>query len=336
MDQSFDAYIRQLEKYLETRCPFRSTPVNHPIDKVIIFNPKMVSHELDFISNLIAGEINCSLSLATDYDFIPRVNSQTLVIFFGSSGNPEKTKYTLNILIDKKAKILCVGYENSHFLQTFSDQNQSDLFELPAASPFLTKSTVFMNLIVGIILARILPAKPEKLLQHFHSLIAFLDAENDPSREIAKQIAIRLFNKKIYIFGSMILKPNLIQLKSQLKKIAKYPSRFVTMSEYTDYELNVIIGDQENTALIFLKNQQLNDAMEYRISLLKKHKLQTTDTLIQIETKGNHLTEEIFYLAFIADLVSWNLKELTIPEPVVQPQTTLNNMIQHKNIYITK
>jgi len=108
------------------------------------------------------------------------------------------------------------------------------------------------------------------------------------------------------------------------------------MSEYTDYELNVIIGDQENTALIFLKNQHLNDAMEYRINLIKKHKLQTTDTLIQIETKRNHLTEEIFYLAYIADLVSWNLKELTIPEPVVQHQTTLNKMIQHKNIHISK
>jgi hypothetical protein len=336
MDQSFDTYISQLENYLEIKYPYRSKPVDYPIDKIIVFDPDMVGSDLDFISDLFADELNCSLSLATDYDFTARVNSQTLVIFFCSSGNSEKIKYALNQLIDKKAKVLNIGYENSHFLQTLSLHNHSDFLELPAVSPFLSKSTVLLNLTVGIILARILPAKPDKLLQHIHSLIAFLDAENDPSREIAKQIAIRLFNKKIYIFGPAILKPNLIQLKSQLQKIAKYPSRFVTMSEYTDYELNVIIGDQENTALIFLKNQHLNDAMEYRINLIKKHKLQTTDTLIQIETKRNHLTEEIFYLAYIADLVSWNLKELTIPEPVVQHQTTLNKMIQHKNIHISK
>jgi len=306
------------------------------MDKIIIFNLEMVDHELDLISNLIAGELNCSLSVAKDYDFIGRVNSQTMVIFFGSSDNPEKIKYTLNQLIATKAKIFCLGNENSQYLQTFSAQNQSDFLKLPAVSPFLTKSTVFRNLIVGIILAKTLLNNPEKLLQSIHSLIAFLDAGNASSREIAEQIALRLFNKKIYIFGPAILEPNLIQLKSQLKKIAKYPSRYVTMSEYTDHELNVIIGDQENSALIFLKNQHLNEAMEYRINLIKKLKLQTTDTLIEIETKGNHFAQEIFYLAYIADLVGWNLKELTISDSSGQSPTSLNKNMLHKNSYETK
>ncbi|HAQ37468.1 MAG TPA: hypothetical protein DCQ58_03075, partial [Saprospirales bacterium] len=272
----------------------------------------------DFISNPGSDEINCSVSVVKDYDFVDRANSQTLVIFFRSSGNPAKIQYTPNQLTDKKTKVFCVGYENSHFLQTPSLQNQSDFIELPPTSPLLKKIVVFLNLIVGVIHARILPAIREKLLQHIHSLSVFLDEEYDLSLKLSMQIVRRLFNKIINFFGPPLLKPNLIRLKPHLKKLAKRTSNYVKVAVDPDQEPDFINARQENSALICLKNQHLDDAQECRIKQIKSHQIHRTDTFIEMETKGNNFTQEIFYLDDNADVSNPNLKELTLSDPVYQ------------------
>ncbi|HAY71117.1 MAG TPA: hypothetical protein DCX89_04445, partial [Saprospirales bacterium] len=72
MDQSFDTYISQIKKYLEIRNPFKSKSADLLTDKTFIFDPEMVGLELDFISNPGSDEINCSVSVVKDYDFVDR------------------------------------------------------------------------------------------------------------------------------------------------------------------------------------------------------------------------------------------------------------------------
>ena len=257
------------------------------------------------VGHLISKNSKLPYIVNKDY-FLPSfVNEHTLVIVSSYSGNTEETLQAMEIAMEKRATIACIcsGGKVEHIAK----ENGFDFINIPGGMPprsCLGYSFVQILFILGF--HKIIDLDFKTSLENSISL---LRNDKEIIKETSKSIAEKLFNKYPIIYSSADYEAVGIRFRQQLNENSKILCSHHVFPEMNHNELVGWAKDYDNIAVLMIQNQDDYSRTKKRMEICKELFSKYSDTVIELNSRGNDAFERSMYAINIADWVSFYLSE---------------------------
>lgn len=263
----------------------------------------------NLIQTLTRSLLKIPYQVCKTYNLPNYIDRNTLLIASSFSGNTEETLASLEEAQRKGAYIACLTSGGK--VQEIAHQKGFDLVPLKslAACPraHLPYSAISLLLLLhhyGLI--------DTDFENEIKQTIASLEMNNDEIKAEAKQLAIPLKNKLPILYADAILEPMLIRFQQQINENAKQLCHVAVFPEMNHNELvgwHLLKEVLSKTHILLFHSdydhERVNKRMEICEDIFNKH----TDSITHIKAKGNSFLEQVFYLIYLTDWVSYYLAE---------------------------
>ncbi|WP_375560324.1 bifunctional phosphoglucose/phosphomannose isomerase [Bernardetia sp. OM2101] len=249
------------------------------------------------------------------YNLPSYINENTLLIASSFSGNTEETLVSLEEAQRKGAYIACLTSGGK--IQEIAMQKGFDLVPLKslAACPRAHLPYSAISLLLLLNHYELIDIDFEKEIKE---TVASLNTNNEIIKKEAKQLAISLKNKFPILYADAILEPMLIRFQQQINENAKQLCHVAVFPEMNHNELvgwhlpKEILS--KTHILLFhsdYDHERVSRRMEICEDIFNKH----TNSITHISAKGNSFLEQVFYLIYLTDWVSYYLAEENSVDP---------------------
>ncbi len=263
----------------------------------------------NLIQTITRSLLKIPYQVCKTYNLPSYINESTLFIASSFSGNTEETLASLEEAQRKGAYIACLTSGGK--IEQIANEKGFDLVPLKslAACPRAHLPYSATSLLL--------------LLHHYRLIdidfgteikdtVDSLNKKNDSIKTDAKEIAISLKGKFPILYADAILEPMLIRFQQQINENAKQLCHVAVFPEMNHNELvgwhlpKEILS--KTHILLFhsdYDHERVNKRMEICETIFNKH----TDSITHISAKGNSFLEQVFYLIYLTDWVSYYLAE---------------------------
>jgi len=140
--------------------------------------------------------------------------------------------------------------------------------------------------------------------------IDLIKYNQDDIRAEAKKIAQKLYGKTPIIYTTDRMESVAVRLRQQINENGKLLCWHHVIPEMNHNELVGWKDVRNDVAVLYLRNKDDYKRNAIRIDINKDIIGKLTDTVLEVYSKGNTLTEKMMYFVNLGDWISWYMSEL--------------------------
>ncbi|MBU0637070.1 MAG: SIS domain-containing protein [Patescibacteria group bacterium] len=290
-------------------------------------------------SNLGAGiikavfnnQMKVPFSITPGYDVPASVDKNTLYLLSSYSGNTEEVLSVYQKVKEQGAKLLAITSntkDNKLAKLMFKDNIPGYIFKSefnPSNQPRLGLGYMIFG--TAVLLAKI--GLFELNIGELEDIIASLEIWDrklrplvDEKNNVAKQIALKLYNKQPIIIATEFLVGNARVLRNQLCENSKNFASYLVLPDLNHYAMEGLtnpLKNSQNLVFLFFYSQFFHQRIQKRIKLTKqiieKNKITVVDHVLQ----GQNKLKQVFEMLQIGTWVSYYLGALNQVDPIEIP-----------------
>ena len=283
----------------------------------------------DLARSYLYSESKVPILVLREYELPAYVDNSTLVFVSSYSGNTEETLSAYASAKEKGASLIVVSSDGQ--LKENAKSDNITFIEVPGGLPPRC-ALGYLSIIPLCVLAKLgLASDPgPSINQAINALEELRDKSLKPSigqkDNIAKSIALRLFNKFTVIYSASVnFDACAIRMRGQLAENSK---ALASSHVFTEMNHNEIVGWQNpaklfrNFAVVMLRDKGMHPAVAKRMDItagiIKKEGVE----LIEVWSRGEGLLSRIFSLIYIGDFISYYLAILYGIDPTPVDRVT--------------
>lgn len=263
----------------------------------------------NLVQTLTRNLLKVPYQVCKTYNLPSYINENTLFIASSFSGNTEETLAALEEAQRKGAYIACLSSGGK--VQEIAYQKGFDLVPLKAlaACPRAHLPHSVTSLLLLLNHYELIEIDFEKEIKE---TVENLNQGNETIKTDAKQLAISVKGKFPILYADAILEPMLIRFQQQINENAK---QLCHVAVFPEMNHNELVGWHlpkellsKTHILLFhsdYDHERVNRRMEICEDIFNKH----TTAITHISAKGNSFLEQVFYLIYLTDWVSYYLAE---------------------------
>ncbi|HIP37168.1 MAG TPA: bifunctional phosphoglucose/phosphomannose isomerase [Crocinitomix sp.] len=258
------------------------------------------------ISLLVREEAKIPIVTTNDYSIPNFVNKNTLVIANSYSGNTEETLTAVKESDKRGAEIVAITSGGA--LLEMAKLNKWNHFVVPSGEqPRAMLAYSLIQLLFTLEKHKIVSTNYTSQLQSIANLVT--ENESQIKKEALK-VAKQIYQKKAVIYADQSFEGVAVRFRQQINENAKELCWHHVLPEMNHNELVGWAGGDNNIAVI-----KLNSSFEFyrtkkRWEICKSIISEKTDTIIEINAKGNNKLAQVLYLIHITDWISVLLADL--------------------------
>jgi glucose/mannose-6-phosphate isomerase len=246
-------------------------------------------------------------SVTKGYDLPAWVNESTLLICSSYSGNTEETLTTLELGIERNAKIVIITSGGK--LLKRAQELGIDYIQLPAGKPS-PRACLGYSFVQQIYILKHFRLIGKSLIADVRKALSLLKKEQKDIQKRAKILANSIHQKTTIIYTSDRMEAVAIRFRQQLNENAKVLCWHHVIPEMNHNELVGWTPQEGRFAVIMFRNSDDFKRNGIRMDITKDVVAQFADTTIELWSKGDSLCERSMYYVHLGDWVSFYLSEL--------------------------
>ncbi|GAB4252854.1 MAG: bifunctional phosphoglucose/phosphomannose isomerase [Vicingaceae bacterium] len=264
------------------------------------------------VKQLVKNNANVPIETNKDYDIPNYVDHHTLVIASSYSGNTEETLEMVEKAQKKGAEIVCITSGGK--LKEIALKNNYNYIEVPGGiPPRAAFGYTFPQLFYVLKHYGIITVDFKSEFIKANQLIA---TEEASIQQLALNIAKQLLNKTTVVYSPAVFEGLTTRFRQQLNENAKELCWNHVVPEMNHNELVGWRRDYNNLAVVFVNDSGIYFRVKKRMEIVKEIVSKYTDTVIDIETKGDTIIQKAIYLIHLFDWISVYLADLKQIDPV--------------------
>jgi glucose/mannose-6-phosphate isomerase len=278
----------------------------------------------NILNELVNNEVDVPINICKGY-FIPNyVNENTLVIISSYSGNTEETINCINMVIQKKAKVVCVT--SGGIIEKIAIENHFDYILIPGNMP--PRSCLGYSLIQMFYILHFNKIINDGFKNDFKNSINLLEYENLSIIAEAEEIAKLLVKKTPIIYTTTNNEAIAIRFRQQLNENSKVLCWHNTIPEMNHNELVGWASKNESLAVLILLDDTDYKKNKIRAGLNLEVIKKYASSVDVIYSKGETAIEKAIYFINLCDWISIFLAEMREIDPVeINVITELKNSL---------
>ena len=277
----------------------------------------------DLLSSLVAAESKVPISANRDYDLPAYVDANTLIIASSYSGMTEETLSSFTQALSTPAKkiVLTTGGK----LAALAEENGIPVFTIDyIAQPRAALAHSFFPLLgicqrLGLVSDK--SGEVAEMAQVLESLQVTIDDARPESLNRAKQLATKLRNRLVVVYGAGILSPVARRWKTQINENSKAWAFYETFPELNH---NAVVGYEfppelaQRAFVVLLRSHLLHPRTLIRYQVTAEVLRQARVSYEVVDGLGESALSQMMSLILFGDWVSYYLALLyeTDPSPV--------------------
>ena len=275
----------------------------------------------DLLKEFLFDKLTIPLDIIRGYE-VPRYISQdTLVIIISYSGNTEETLSGFKESLEKKAMVVCIS--SNGLLNEICNKLNLPIIAIPkniqprASLPFL-----FFPLLVIMNKLGLTPEFQEEIdetISLLKKMLPSIDINTPTEKNLAKQVALKLFNKISLIFSPPRFGSVARRMKCQLNENSK---NLAFWNEFSELDHNEVVGwerkldIQKEFVLILIRSDLESLSTTNRINITRDLIFSgKVYEIIELKGKGKGMLPQFFSVILIGDFISYYLAILNQIDP---------------------
>lgn len=257
------------------------------------------------VRELVTPNANVPIDTSKGY-FIPAyVNENTLVIISSYSGNTEETLQCMEQAIQKKAKIVCVTSGGS--VEKRAKEKGFDHIIVPGGMP--PRSCLGYSLVQLFYILGFFKIITNDYVSELKAAVKLIDQDETAIIAEATEVSKQLIGKIPVIYATTYNEGIAIRLRQQLNENSKILCWHQIIPEMNHNELVGWTQKNDNLAVVFLLDKDEYSRNLARVDINKEVIKKYTNTIINIQSKGNSAIEKAIYFIHLGDWISVILGE---------------------------
>lgn len=269
----------------------------------------------DIVAELVAAESPIPFIVSRMSRMPAWVGKNTLAIFSSNSGNTPETLAAFYSAVESGAKILVLT-SGGALLEKARELGLPHIVIPNGMPPRCAIGYMTMSLLPVLAARKLLPFSRSQMEYVVQSL-------QNPPRERAKEIARRLKDKHIFLYGhARFFAPVVKRWRAQLAENAKTISSHHLLPEMLHNEIEGWTfppGFPENSAVVFILDPELSAKIKEKIQAARQLMCDRGADVIDVDAPSGILLSRIFGLISLGDWVSYKLALLNGVDPVPIP-----------------
>ncbi|MBL4593203.1 MAG: bifunctional phosphoglucose/phosphomannose isomerase [Flavobacteriales bacterium] len=253
------------------------------------------------ISQVVANDSNCPITINKDYKIPAFVNENTLVICCSYSGNTEESLEMLEQAEAKNATIACVT-SGGKLMEIAQAKNYNHIVIPGGHPPRAAFGLAFPPLFFILKNYNIIS---EDYVAQFNNAVNTINTEESNIITEAKTITEKLMNKIPVIYSDANYEGVAIRFRQQINENAKMLCWHHVIPEMNHNELVGWTTKNEDLAVVIFRNDDDYFRTQKRMEVNKTVFEKYTSTIIEIYSKGNSRLEKALYLVHLGDWISY-------------------------------
>ena len=277
----------------------------------------------DLLSSLVAAESKVLISVNRDYDLPAFVDGNTLIIASSYSGMTEETLSSFSQALSTPAKNIVMTTGGK--LKALAEQKGIPVFTIDyIAQPRAALAHSFFPLLgicqrLGLVSDK--TGEVAEMAQVLESLQATIDDARPTSLNRAKQLATKLHNRLVVVYGAGILSTVAQRWKTQINENSK---AWAFYEAFPELNHNAVVGYEfplelaQRAFVILLRSQHLHPRTLIRYEVTAELLRQAKVSYEIVDGWGESALSHMMSLILFGDWVSYYLALLyeTDPSPV--------------------
>lgn len=258
------------------------------------------------VQNYVADKITVPFLVNKDYHLPAFVSEDTLVIACSYSGNTEETVMALEQALEKKATVVCITSGGS--IAEIAKENSLDCILLPGGMP--PRACLGYSLVQVLFVLLHFRFINGDFRSEIETAVSLLKSKGGKLEQKGKEVAEKIHNKVPVVYAGQEFEGLAVRVRQQLNENSKVLGWSAPIPEMNHNELVGWAGGSDQFAVILLRSDLDYERVRIRMDINKTIFEKYTNTIVELEAKGDSYWEQLFYLVHLTDWVSWYLSEL--------------------------
>jgi len=278
---------------------------NGKIDNVLICGLGGSGIGGTIISQVVANNANCPITINKDYKIPAFVGSNTLVICCSYSGNTEESLEMLSVAENKNAIITCIT-SGGKLAEIAQSKNYNHIIIPGGHPPRAAFGLGFPPLFYILNHYKVIS---EDYTSQFNTAIKTIDTEEINIITEAATITEKLMGKTPVIYAAANYEGVAIRFRQQINENSKMLCWHHVIPEMNHNELVGWTEKNDDLAVVLFRNDDDYYRTQKRMEVNKTVFAKYTSTIIEIYSKGNTHLERALYLIHLGDWISYLIAE---------------------------
>lgn len=305
MEQLIADFGKQLTEALEIGKNAKLSAHHAAIHNVLVTGLGGSGMGADVVIDLCGEQLPVPMLVNKTYTLPAFVNQHTLVIASSYSGNTEETTHALQIAVERGAKIVCIT--TGGVMQQIAQKHNLDLIQLPAGRP--PRASLGYSFVQQFFILHHFGFMGNGFIAEVEEAVKLLATEQVNIKAEAAIWAKTLAHQLPIIYAPDGYGSVAIRWRQQINENGKQLCWHHVIPEMNHNELVGWRTKDNNQAPIFLRASDVYERINYRIDINKTIIGQYTNSIYELNAKGNTKTERLLYLIHFGDWMSWYLAQ---------------------------
>lgn len=298
-------FSKQLTEAISIGSNAKLTATANKINNVLICGLGGSGIGGSIVKELVTPNATVPIDTSKGY-FIPGyVNENTLVIISSYSGNTEETLQCMEQAIQKKAKIVCVTSGGS--VEKLAKEKGFDHIIVPGGMP--PRSCLGYSLVQLFYILGFFKIITNDYVAELKAAAKIIDQDKAAIIAEATEVSKQLIGKIPVLYATTYNEGIAIRLRQQLNENSKILCWHQIIPEMNHNELVGWTQKNDNLAVVFLLDKDEYSRNLARVDINKEVIKKYTNTIIDIQSKGNSAIEKAIYFIHLGDWISVILGE---------------------------
>ena len=266
----------------------------------------------NLVYEMVSEELTVPFEVNQNYSLPNYVDESTLVIVSSYSGNTEETLQSLELAIQRNARIICIS-SNGQIIDKAREAGY-DFIRIPGGMP--PRACLGYSFVQQLYVLSKLGLISSAFETALTKAIALLDQEEEAIKRTAYNVASQLHNHQPIIYAEDSKTAVAVRFRQQLNENSKKLAWHHVIPEMNHNELVGWRANDHHYAVVFLRSQDDDERNKQRIEINKEIIGQYTNNIREIWAKGASKMEQALYLIHVVDWVSLYLAEKRGMDPV--------------------
>lgn len=305
MRELIEDFTKHITESLRISDSTSLTPFNNKINNVLICGLGGSGIGGSIISQVVAQDANCPITINKDYKIPAFINENTLVICCSYSGNTEESLEMLTQAEDKNAIIACVTSGGK--LEEIAKTKNYNHIIIPSGHP--PRAAFGFGFPPIFYILKHYNVICSDYISQFNNAVNTINAEENNIIAEAKTATEKLAGKIPVIYADANYEGVAVRFRQQINENSKMLCWHHVIPEMNHNELVGWTTKNENLAVVLFRNDDDYFRTQKRMEVNKTVFENYTSTIIEIYSKGNSQLEKALYLVHLGDWISLLLGE---------------------------
>ncbi|HNK42520.1 MAG TPA: bifunctional phosphoglucose/phosphomannose isomerase, partial [Flavobacteriales bacterium] len=323
MQQLIDAFPQQLKEALAIGRSAKLSAPSGPYTNVVVTGLGGSGIGGRIAAQVVAAEANCPIEVYSNYYLPAYVNHNSLVIACSYSGNTEETIASMEQALAKGARV-CVVTSGGAMLE-MAQKRGLDHIVIPGGNPPRTMLAYSLT-------------QQFFVLHHFgiigdgfegaiKAAAAMLEEDKAKIQSAAKDLAEKLFGKRLVIYSEASTEAVSIRFRQQVNENSKELCWHHAIPEMNHNELVGWAGGKDDIAVVIFRHKTDHERSQIRMGINKEVFCRHTPHIHDVWSQGDTTIARQLYLINLGDWVSFYWAEKKGVDP---SEIAVINMLKGK------